>query len=357
MIKIEILADCCTKIEILQSLHSDIAAQVVAEWMEDNERLELASGKESREAGSGKRTSSRREVVLALLLCFDSELGEQLIAHLKLVHLKQLTLLSLKANILTRLRGLRKRALHLFYRDIAGAEFARSPLGLRLRDPNWLGELSGEQILQLMLNIPTELRAALLACLSPLRVSKAMLLCKADADKQKLMKGLQAINLVSEDDIDNLLQFLDTKGKRFALRRMNAPKTARYLGAVINNLSKDDSYQMLTALQTEPQLLRELNQHFLPFASIAHLEPEEIATIFVERQERDIAYILFNTDGMTRDTVLNALPEVQRLGTKQELRKLETDNDRRSANLHLSARLQLEVRNYLRAAAEGMAQA
>ena len=226
-----------------------------------------------------------------------------------------------------------------------------------MRDPSWLGELSGGQILQLMLNIPTELRAALLACLSPLRVSKAMLLCEADADKQKLMQGLQAINLVSEDDINNLLQFLDTKGKRFALRRMDAPKTARYLGAVINNLSKDDSYQMLTALQTEPQLLRELHQHFLPFESIAHLEPEAIATIFVERQERDIAYILFNTDGMTRDTVLNALPEVQRLSARQELHKLETNTDQRSANLHLSARLQLEVRNYLRAAAEGMTQA
>ena len=111
---------------------------------------------------------------------------------------------------------------------------------------------------------------------------------------------------------------------------------------------------MLTSLQTEPQLLRELHQHFLPFESIAHLEPEEIATIFVERHEGDIAYILFNTDGMTRDTVLNALPEVQRLGAQQELRQLEIDSDRRSAYLHLSARLQLEVRNYLRACAENI---
>ena len=346
--KTEILDDCCTKIEILQSLHSDIAAQVVAEWMEERERLELIKGKKS---------VARNELVLALLLCFDRDVVEQLIADLTLIHLKQLTSLSLKANALTRIRGIRKRALHLFYRDIAGAEFARSPLGLRLRDPSWLGELSGGQILQLMLNIPTELRAALLACLSPLRVSKAMLLCDADADKQKLMKALQAINLVSEDDIDNLLQFLDTKGKRFALRRMNAPKTARYLGEVINNLSKDDSYQMLTSLQTEPQLLRELHQYFLPFESISHLEPEEIATIFVERQERDIAYILFNTDSMTRTTILNALPEVQRLGTQQELHQLEADRDRRSAHLHLSARLQLEVRNYLRACAENTTQA
>ena len=58
--------------------------------------------------------------MLALLLCFDNEIVEQLIADLKLVHLKQLTSLSLKANVLTHLRGLRKRALHLFYRDIAG---------------------------------------------------------------------------------------------------------------------------------------------------------------------------------------------------------------------------------------------
>ena len=47
MMKTEILDDCCTKIEILQSLHSEIAAQVVAEWMEEKEKLELASGKKS----------------------------------------------------------------------------------------------------------------------------------------------------------------------------------------------------------------------------------------------------------------------------------------------------------------------
>lgn len=326
----KILVDCHTKIEILRNLRSNVHAQVLAEWMEER---------------------SRRELVLALLLCFDNDIVESLIADLTIAHIKQLTALSLKSNVLERVRGLRKRALHLFYRAIAAAEFARSPLGLRLHDPSWLAELSSEQILRLMLNIPAELRAALLSCFSPLRVSKAMLLCDSDTEKQKLMTALQAINLVSEDDLDNLLQFLDNKGKKFAQRRMDAPNTARYLGAVISNLSKDDSYQMLTELQDKPQLLHELQHHFLPFESIANLNSKEVAAIFAERKERDVAYILFNTDTLTRDTVLNALPEVTRLGVRDELRQLSADNQHRSANLHLSARLQLEVRNYLRSSA------
>ena len=186
---------------------------------------------DEKEQGRSKRTASR-ELVLALLLCFDNDTVQSLIAELTLAHLKQLTALSLKTNMLKRMRGLRNRALHLFYRDVAAAEFARSPLGLRLKDPSWLAELSSEQILRLMLNIPTALRAALLSCFTPLRVSKAMLRCDSEPEKQKLMTALQAINLVSEDDLDNLLQFLDNKGKKFAQRRMDEPNTARYLGAV-----------------------------------------------------------------------------------------------------------------------------
>ena len=113
---------------------------------------------------------------------------------------------------------------------------------------------------------------------------------------------------------------------------------------------------MLTSLQDKPQLLHELRHHFLPFESIANLERKEIAAIFAERKERDLAYILFNTDTLTRDNVLNALPEVQRLGTLEELQRLSADDRQRSANLHLSARLQLEVRSYLRAYTEGTAQ-
>ena len=326
-----ILSDCQTKIKILQSHRSTIPAYVLVEWMEERRQ---------------------RDLVLALLLCFENDIVELLVAEFTLVHIKQLTERSLKSKSLEKIRGLRRRALHLFHRDIAAAEFARSPLGLRLEDPHWLAELSSEQLLMLMLNVPAELRAALLSCLSPLRVSKGMLLCTSDDDKQKLMTALQSINLVSEDDLDNLLHFLASKGKKLAQRRMNAPNTARYLGAVINQLSKDESYQMLASLQNKPQLLNELRQHFLPFESIAHLAPKDVATIFAERAERDIAYILFNTDILTRDMVLSALPEVTRLGVREELRQLEADNKRRSANFHLSARLQLEVRNYLRARAE-----
>ena len=326
-----ILSDCQTKIEILHSQRSSIPAQVLVEWMDER---------------------SQRELVLALLLCFETDIVQLLTDEFSLAHLKQLTSLSLKSNMLDKVRGLRKRALHYFHRDIAAAEFARSPLGLRLKDPHWLAELSGEQLLLLMLNVPSELRAALLSCLSPLRVSKAMLLCTSDTDKQKLITALQSINLVSEDDLDSLLHFLTSKGKKFAQRRMNDPNTARYLGAVISELSKDESYQMLASLQDKPQLLAELRQHFLPFESIAQLDAKDVAAIFAERAERDIAFILFNTDILTRDTVLNALPEVTRLGVREELRQLEADGKQRSANFHLSARLQLEVRNYLRACAE-----
>ncbi len=322
-----ILSECHTKIAVLHSLRSNAPTQVLVEWME---------------------ARARRELVLTLLLCFENDIVQSLIADLTVTHLKQLTALSLKSNMLARARGLRKRALHLFYRDIAAAEFARSPLGLRLQDPSWLAELSGEQMLRLMLNVPAELRAALLSCFSPLRVSKAMLLCTSDPEKHKLMTALQAINLVSEDDLDSLLQFLDHKGKKFATQRLDEPSTARYLGAVINNLSQDDSQQMLAALQDKPQLLHELRHHFLPFESIASLETQELAAIFAERRERDIAYMLFNTDTLTRNTVLNALPEVTRLGVQDELRQLEADHHQRRVNLHRSAHLQLEVRNYLR---------
>lgn len=332
----QILSDCHTKIAILHSLRSSVPAQVLVEWMD---------------------TRARRELVLAVLLCFENDIVQSLLADFNVAHLKRLMALSSKTNMLARARSARKRALHLFYRDIAAAEFAYSPLGLRLQEPSWLAELSSAQILRLMLNIPTELRAALLSCFAPLRVSKAVLLCDADPEKQKLMTALQAINLVSEDDLDNLLQFLDSKGKKFAQRHLDASNTTRYLGAVISNLSKDDSYRMLTELQDKPQLLHELRRHFLSFENIANLETQEVAAIFAERRERDIAYILFNTDTLTRDTVLNTFGEATRLGVQEELRQLEADKQRRSANLHLSARLQLEVRNYLQSRAGDMLRA
>lgn len=318
--------DCRTKIEILHSQRRELYAQIVTEWMADRNRHEFA---------------------LALLLCFDNHITSLLSAQLTYAHIKRLTALSLKSGILMRLRTLRSRALHNFYSEISAAEFARSPLGLRLQDPSWLTRLSSRQLLQLMLNIETELRAALLACLSPLRVSKSVLLCHADDDKQKLLTALQAINMVNEDDIDTLLHFLDSKGEKFATRHWDEPTTARYLGAVIKHLSKDDSYQMLASLQQQPRLLQELRTHFLPFEHIAHLEPAEIAEIFAECSERQSAYILFNTDQITRDLVLKALPEVTRLGVRQELQHLTADAKQHSANLYLSSRLQLEVRNYL----------
>lgn len=315
--------NCLDKIEILHSQGSQVCAHKMVEFIENKEKRELA---------------------VSLLICFEKRITELLVANFSVMHIKAVQKILARKEGLEQARIQRKKALFNFYREISAAEFSSSPLGLRLQDPDWLAPLSSTKILQLMLNIKTELLAALLSCLSPLRVSKAILLCRSDDDKQKIMTGLEAINLVNEEDVDNLLRFLQDSKDKFAIYRWSEPQTARYLGEVISNLKKEDSYQFLDAIQSKPRLLTELQDCFLPFEAVSHLQPDQIRDILSERPEKQIAQILFNTDEMTRDTVLNVLPEVTRLGVREKLQTLESD---RTTNLGISSKLQLKVRNYL----------
>lgn len=291
----EIRTDCRDKIEILNSLNNNVHAQVVANLLEDNNRKELA---------------------LALLICFDTKITAMLSASLSLSQI------NIVYGSLTRqlfpIAKQRPRALSYFYQEISAAEFAYSPLGLRLNDPSWLTRLSSNELRQLTLVIDDNLLAVFLSCLAPLRVSK--IIDKTDQDKSRLVKALQALPLVNEGDVDRLLSFLDQHHNRL----INHPQ---HLGKDIENLSSVGNYSS--------------------FTTINRLPTKQIADIFIDCHERQIAQTLFACDTLTQQTILEKLPEATRLGVNDQLTTLQTDNEQRTANLKVSSQLQQAISAYL----------
>ena len=303
----EIHSDCRDKIEILNSLNNDVHAQVVANLLEDN---------------------SRKELALALLICFDTKITALLSASLSLSQIN-LVYRSLTRQLFL-IAKQRTQALNYFYQEISAAEFAYSPLGLRLNDPSWLTRLNSNELRQLTLAIDDNLLAVFLSCLAPLRVSK--IIDKTYQDKPRLVNALQAIPLVNEGDVDRLLSFLDQHHNRLI-------KHPQHLGKAIDNLNKHDNDPLLD----NPSLIG----NYSSFTTINRLPTKQIVDIFSDCHEQQIAQTLFACDTLTQETILEALPEATRLGVNDQLTNLQTDNEHRTANLKVSSQLQQAISAYL----------
>ena len=291
----EIHTDCRDKIEILNSLNNNVHSQVVANLLEDN---------------------SHKELALALLICFDTKITAMLSASLSLSQIN-LSYTSLTRRLFP-IANQRLKALNYFYQEISAAEFAYSPLGLRLNDPSWLTRLSSNELRKLTLAIDDNLLAVFLSCLAPLRVSK--IIDQSDQDKPRLVNALQTISLVNEGEIDRLLSFLDQHHNRL----INRPQ---HLNKAIDNLSSVGNYSS--------------------FTSINRLPTKQITDIFSDCHERQIAQTLFACDTLTQETILESLPEATRLGVNDQLTSLQTDDEHRTANLKVSSQLQQAISAYL----------
>ena len=291
----KILIDCRDKIEILDSLNNEVPAQIVANLLTDNK--ELAS---------------------ALLICFEEKITAILSSSLSLpqIHIIYTSL----TKRLFQVAQQRPRALSYFYQEISAAEFAYSPLGLRLNDPSWLTRLTSKQLCQLTLNIEDNLLAVFLSCLAPLRISKIINDCYQD--KPRLVSALQAIPLVNENDIDRLLSFLDHHHTRLVKQPNN-----QQLDKAIDKLITDQ--------QLAPS----------SFTTISRLPAKQIAEIFTDCHERQIAQTLFACDTLTQKAILKSLPEVTRLGVADQLTNLQINNH--ATNLKLSNQLQQAISAYL----------
>ena len=316
----ELQTNCRDKIEILHAQNNSACAQELINLLEDKEQEILA---------------------LALLVCFPSNITALLIANCQDQHINAAQALSCRKGSLQRARLLRKQALSVFYQDISPAEFADSPLGLRLSNPAWLVSLTSKEIRNMLLDIKSDMLTTLLSCLPPLRVSKCIKLCRRDDDKQRLMSSLESINLVTDEDIDRLIKYLEEE--KFPRQQRLNP--AAYLGKIVKDLNRSESDQLLLSLRSNPRLLNEMGDYFLPFASIMQCKAPQIAEIFAECTEEQVAQTLLTADDMTQDTVLKSLPEVTRLGVKKVLDTLAIND----ASVGRANKLQLAVCSYLQA--------
>lgn len=308
-----ILADCRDKIEVLHSLNNDVYAQVVADLLETNDRRELA---------------------LALLICFEEKITSLLSQSLSLSQLN-IVYTSLTRQLFQVAKH-RQRALVYFYREISAAEFAYSPLGLRLNDPSWLTGLGSKELLQLALAIDDNLLSVFLSCLAPLRVSK--IINSSYQDKARFVDALQAISLVNETDLDCLIAFLDRDHDQLINQWNN-----QHLGKVISNIDNGNGEQVIDNLVSGS---RDRSSGPL-FTTISKLAAKQIVEIFIDCPEQQIAQTLFSCDSLTRQAILEALPETVRLDVNDRLTNLLADDEHRITNLKISGQLQQAVFAYL----------
>ncbi|MDE3269283.1 MAG: hypothetical protein OYH77_03250 [Pseudomonadota bacterium] len=298
----DLIADCRDKIEILAAQGSDAYAQEVCNLLAD---------------------SDHELIVLALLVCFDKRTTAMLTAAINAKQAEALIVLASKTGNLQRARGLRKRALVEFYHAIAVYEFADSPLVLQLPQHERITSLMGEQLKDVVLDIAPEHLTAMLSCLSPLRVAKIIKRCQNDRDKQTLIAALESVCLVSNRDVENLIHYLTVE--QFP-RRQKVSK-AQYLAKILNNLDRQESDQLLLALRTDPVVMKELDNYIFPFAQITALQASQIAEIFADCPDKRIAETIFTADTITQNSVLESLPEPQRLGVRKELTLLTDDDE------------------------------
>lgn len=317
----DLVADCRDKIEILSAQKNSAYAQEVLNLVSDLD-YELKA--------------------LALLVCFDNRTTAILIAAIDDKKAEELILLASKEGNLQRARMLRKRALIEFYQAIAPAEFADSPLGLQLPNHERITSLTGDQIRDVVLDVAAEHLTALLSCLSPLRVSKIIKRCQNSGDKQRLITALESVRLVTSRDVDNLIHYLTVE--KFPRRQKQS--SAQYLAKVINDLDRQESDQLLLTLRTDPEVMKELENYIFPFAHITALKATQIAEIFAGCPDKRIAETIITADTMTKNTIMEALPEPQCLGVRKELSLLAHDDEE---TLKRSNLLQNSICRYLQA--------
>ena len=320
----DLTVDCRDKIEILAAQKNYAYAQEIRNLLDDTD-YELKA--------------------LALLVCFDNRTTALLVAAIEEKKAEELIVLASKAGNLQRARLLRKRALVEFYQAIAPAEFAASPLGLQLPHHERITTLTGDQLKDMVLDVGAEHLTALLSCLSPLRVSKIIKRCQNDNDKQRLIAALESVRLVTSRDVDNLIHYLTAE----EFPRQQKLSSAQYLAKVINNLDRRESDQLLVALRTDPAVMKELENYIFPFANITELKSSQIAEIFADCTDKRIAETILTADTLTKNTIMEALPEPQRLGVRKELTLLAHDDEEmlRRSNL-----LQNSICKYLQALAQ-----
>lgn len=319
----DLIVDCRDKVEILSAQKNYAYSQEVCDLLGDSD-YELKA--------------------LALLLCFDNRTTALLIADIDAKKAEELIVLASKAGNLQRARMLRRRVLTEFYQAIAAAEFADSPLGLQLPHHERITSLTGSQIKDMVLDVDNQHLTTLLSCLAPLRVSKIIKQCQNDRDKQRLIAALESVRLVTSRDVDNLIHYLTAE----KFPRQQKLSSAQYLAKVINNLDRQESDQLLVALRTDPTMMKELEGYIFPFANITELKSSQIAEIFADCSDKRIAETILTADTMTKNTIMEALPEPQRLGVHRELTLLADDDEE---ILQRSTLLQNSVCKYLQALA------
>lgn len=293
----------------------------------------------------------------SILVSIDSQTASQIVGDLSIEDIAKLRNYLSSEGGLIKAKEQKSQALTDFYGRIAMEEFLSSPL-MGIKDLQWLTKMSTPDMAKFIINLSDTERPIFLACLSPERV-KRLLSAVKEEDKEVLIRSLASIDTVTEDKIRPVIDQLSKKMSGSSQGKPVGPRlavdSAKYIASIASDLSEAEQAKLFGVLQDKTGLVEGIKEHFIPFATVTSLPKDLVLEIFGDKQDQQIAQIVFDSAEDVRKVVLAALPEIRAESVKDELRALDDNKFYEKRNRKLSLRLQKEISRYLqRLYAEGL---
>ena len=130
------------------------------------------------------------------------------------------------------------------------------------------------------------------------------------------------------------------KSRRFA-------DSGEYISTIANELSDQDQKILVDEAKSVPEIQKFLASIFVPFSDLLKVPREIVAELFLNRQNKQIALMIFDASENLRLHVLNALPNIKAESVRDELKVLDTQTAYAVRNKRESKALQKDITKHL----------
>ena len=293
------------------------------------------------------------EIAAAIVLSLAPESARILIDDLPTDQVRSLKNFLETPAAVQRAKSQRFDALQTFYGMVAAQEFVDSPL-VGLKDLGWLTRMNAAELVQFAMSLPTEERAAFLACQSPGRVSRMLASTAGPQEKEALLAAVARLGAVSADEIKRFVKDGQSRAglAQQAEKSRSAVDHVRYLESIADGLSPEEQQELLRAVAADPIAYKQLRRRIMPFAVLQGCPTALVREILNKRTGQQVATMLFAASEELREYVLKALPDVKAESARDEIKFMaQNPFDQKRFN-NASYKLQKEVSNYLRKLAD-----
>lgn len=300
----------------------------------------------------GDMIDNKKSISLAaaVMVSFDNQTTKDIIEDLSIDQIAKIKGFLASEGGLSKAKEMRGQALSAFYGRIAMDEFVDSPL-MQIKDLNWLTKMTSSEMASFTASLPEVERPVFLACLTAERVKLLLSAMTSEEDKEKIFKAISQIDQVTEDRINPVMTEISKRMATAVRDKKGATRFAvdgaRYLADIAADLSENEQKSLFRMLNGKAQLLKGIQQHFIPFNSVTRLPKDLIIEIFNEQPDQRIAQIVFDSPEEVRNKIVSSLPEIRAESVKDELRALDNDVFYAKRHRSTSSKLQKEISIYL----------